>query len=43
MITLIVNNSHIELGDWQAVMFFDFDPESHPARNVVLQVMGVME
>lgn len=39
-VTLVVHNSGVQLGAWQAVLFFDFDPESHPGRTIVVRVMG---
>ena len=37
--TLVIHNSSIQLGTWQAVLFFDLDPDNHPGRQVVIQVM----
>lgn len=40
-LTLVVHNSSIQLGTWQAILFFDFDSQSHASRLVVIQVMGI--
>lgn len=37
----IVHDSKIILGSWQSILFFDFDPLSHPGRIVAMQVLGL--
>jgi len=36
----IVKNGRLLKGDWQMLLFFDFDPENRPPRTLVIQVMG---
>ena len=38
---IIIRDSHLLLGTWQAVLFYDFDPKHHSERRIGIQVMGV--
>ncbi|OGZ07766.1 MAG: hypothetical protein A3D65_01545 [Candidatus Lloydbacteria bacterium RIFCSPHIGHO2_02_FULL_50_13] len=38
---LVISNHKIQFGTWQSVIFYDFDPENHPSRTVVVQVLGI--
>lgn len=40
-LTLIIHDSRLQLGTWQSILFFDFDPLSHPGRLVDIQVLGL--
>jgi len=39
-LTLIFRNRHLQLGQWQSVLLFDFDPEGRPFRTLIIQVCG---
>lgn len=39
-LALAIHDSRIQFGTWQGILLFDFDPESHPGRTVVIQVIG---
>lgn len=40
-ITLSVECGKLVLGQWQQILFFDFDPAGRPPRQVRLMVMGM--
>jgi len=39
-ITLIFRDGQLDLGQWQSVLFFDFDPEGRLPRHLIIQVYG---
>lgn len=38
---LVISSHKIQFGTWQSVLFYDFDPENRPSREVVVQVLGI--
>lgn len=39
-LTLIIHLEKLALGVWQRIIFFDFDPDSHPHRRIAIQILG---
>jgi len=39
-LTLVFRNRQLQLGPWQSVLLFDFDPEGRPFRTLIIQVCG---
>lgn len=42
-LVLVVKNGALNLGPWQSILFFDFDPKGRPSRTLIIQVSGLAE
>jgi len=42
-VALIIEDAKFTLGEWQSVLFFDFDPHDRPIRTVRVMIVGDTE
>ena len=42
-VALLLEDARLALGEWQSVLFFDFDPHDRPLRTVRVMIVGDTE
>lgn len=38
---IVLNDCELQLGVWQSILLFDFDPNGRKERSIVIQIIGI--